>query len=308
MSDCPRFGFIGSGVWPRMAQAPAAAQSDAVRFTSVFGRDATKTEAFAAPFNARAYSDLETFLDSVDIVGIALPPNVQAQYALAAAKAGKSAILEKPIALDPVEAEAIAAAFEERKLSTLVFFTQLLIPGSQPWFNEVATAGGWIAARVECYSRVFSNEEDPFFGTVATWRGAAGALWDAGPHAVAVLLTTIGDITWVSAVRGKGDLKLLTLTHASGAVSSITLAMDAPADLPGETALFGAAGKTILPQSTDWFADSIDAYSVALRLIADAHSGKHVEIATDVRLGVKVTKVLAAAAQSIATGYIVKLP
>lgn len=307
MSDRPRFGFIGIGVWPRLAQAPAAAQSDAVNFTSVFGRDPIKAEAFATSCSVRAYSDLDAFLDTVDIVGISLPPDVQTQYALAAAKAGKAAILEKPLAVDPIEAEAIAAAFEERDLPALVFFTHLLIPRTQAWLNDVATAGGWIAGRVDSYSQLLRDEANPFFGTVAVWRAAAGALWDIGPHSVAILLTTLGDVTEVFAVRGRGDLKLLTLTHVGGAVSSITLTMDSPASVPGEIALFGAAGKTTVPRSPDWFADSIVAYTGALRIVVDALTGRSLKVAPGVRLGVRVTKVLAAAEQSIATGRRIEL-
>ncbi len=208
----------------------------------------------------RVYSDLGAFLDSVDIVGIALPPEVQPHFALAAAKAGKAAILEKPLALDPLAAEDIAVAFEQRGLPALILFPYLLIPETLAWLSNVATSGRWIAARIESYSRLFHDQTHPFFNTVAPWRGAAGALWDSGPHFIALLLMTLGEITEVSAVRGQGDLKILSLTHASGAVSSISITFDAPAGVPGEIAFFGAAGKTILPESSDWFAASKVAY------------------------------------------------
>jgi predicted dehydrogenase len=307
MSTRPRFGLLGTGVWPRLVQAPAAKESRAVDFTSVFGRSAVKAAAFAKTFEVREYSDFDAFLDSVDIVGIALPPDAQAQYALTAAKAGKAAILEKPLALNPLQAEAIAAAFEERNLPALVFFTNLLIPRTRAWLDEVATAGGWIAARVDSYSQLLGDEDNPFFETVTSWRGAAGALWDTGPHAVAMLLTTLGDISSVFAVAGADDLKLLTLTHTSGAVSSITLTMNAPAPLPGETALFGVAGKFTMPKSADWFADSKIAYTGALQLIAEAFAETNSNISPGVRLGVSVTNVLAAAEESITSGQSVNL-
>lgn len=307
MSCRPRFGLIGTGVWAREVQAPAAANSDAVSFCSVFGRSEINAEALAAPFNARAYSDLGDFLDSVDIVGIALPPEVQPRFALAAAEAGKAAILEKPLALDPLEAEDIALAFEQRGLPALMFFPYLLIPETQAWLSNVATSGGLIAARIESYSRLFRDQAHPFFNTVAAWRGAAGALWDSGPHFVAMLLMTLGEITKVSAVRGEGDLKILTLIHASGAVSSVSLSFDAPASVPGETAFFGAAGKAILPEGQDWFADSKIAYVNALRQVADSLVIKNLEVDPGVRLGVRVTKVLAAAEQSIVTCRLIEI-
>jgi predicted dehydrogenase len=298
MNDRPRFGLIGTGVWPRLIQAPAARASDAVNFTSVFGRNALKAEAFAAPFGVRAYSDLGAFLDSVDIVGISVPPNVQAQFALAAAKAGKPVVMEKPLALDPAEADAIATELENRGVPALVFFTLQLVPRVRAWADAARASGGWIAGRVDSFSRVLTDTTSPFHDTVTAWRGAAGALWDTGPHAIALLLTILGEVVDIGAVRGHGDLKILTLTHAGGAVSTITLTMDAPAILPGETALFGAAGKNLLPPSADFDGEAMAAYAAALSALANGN----IAGLPDARLGATVTRILAAAERSLASG------
>ena len=299
MSDRPRFGLIGTGVWARDLQGPAAVASDAVAFTSVFGRNALKATAFAAPFGVRAYSDLGAFLDSIDLVGICVPPDVQSQFAMAAAKAGKPVLLEKPLALDPATAEAIAVEFESRGLPALVFFTQLLMPRVRAWADTAAAQDGWIAARIDTYTRVLSDPANPFHDTV--WRSDAGALWDTGPHAVALLLTILGEVVDVVATRGHGDLNVLTLTHQSGALSTISQAMDAPTSLSGETALFGAAGKLVLPPSPDWDAEASGAYTEALVRLAAAARGEPVTY-PDARLGLAVTKILAAAERSLATG------
>jgi len=298
MSDRPRFGLIGTGVWPRLIQAPAARASDAVDFTAVFGRNAAKAETFAAPFRVRAYTDLDAFLDSVDIVGISVPPDVQAQFALAAARAGKPVVMEKPLAIDPAEADAIAAEFETRGVPALVFFTLQLVPRVRNWADAARATGGWIAGRVDSFSRVLTDTTSPFHGTVAAWRGTAGALWDTGPHAVALLLTILGDVVDIGAVRGRGDLKILTLTHAGGAVSTITLTMDAPANLPGETVLFGAAGKNLLPPSADFDGEAMAAYASALAALASGN----ISGLPDARLGATVTKILTAAERSLASG------
>ena len=52
-----------------------------------------------------------------------------------AARAGKRVVLEKPLALDPVEADEIAAEFETRGLTALVFFTRMLIPDTRAWID-----------------------------------------------------------------------------------------------------------------------------------------------------------------------------
>lgn len=298
----PRFGLIGTGVWPRLVQAPAAVASKTVTFTSVFNRDAGKADAFAAPFGVRGYADLDAFFDSVDIVGITVPPAVQPELALRAAKAGKPVVLEKPLAIDSADAEAVATAFESRGLMALVFFTRLLIPATRAWIDAAQAQGGWLAARVDSISGLLNDPANPFYGTAAAWRGSAGALWDTGPHSVSTLLRILGDVAEVSALRGQGDLKLLTLAHTSGAISSISLAMDAPVNVPGETALFGAAGKVVMPPNTDWFGDARVAYSVALDALASSLAGKPQAGLPDARLGAAVTRILAAAERSLASG------
>jgi len=298
----PRFGLIGTGVWPRLVQAPAAAASQAVTFTSVFNRDAAKAEAFGTLFGVRGHCDLDTFLDSIDIVGITVPPAVQPHFALRAAQAGKPVVLEKPLAIDPVDADAIVTEFNDRGLAAIVFFTRLLMPTARSWIDAAQAQGGWLAGRVDSISGLLNDPSNAFHGTAATWRESAGALWDSGPHAVSTLLTILGDVAEVSAVRGQGDLKLLTLAHKTGAVSSIALAMDAPVNLPGETALFGAVGKSVMPPSTDWFGDATEAYGVALEILADGLTGRTRSGFPDVRLGAAVTKILAAAERSLASG------
>ena len=302
----PRFGLIGTGVWARDIQAPVARASADVDFTAIFGRNALKATAFAAPFGVKPYSDLGAFLDSVDLVGICVPPDVQPQLAMAAARAGKPVLLEKPVARDVAAAEAIAQEFGERGLPAAVFFTQLYMPRIKAWADDAAATGGWIAARIDTYSRVLVDPGNPFHVTAATWRREAGALWDTGPHAVALLLTVLGEVVEVVATRGRGDLKVLTLTHASGAVSTITLTMDAPANVSGETALFGAAGKNVLGPSPNFDAEAAEAYSEALRLLAAAAGGEPVTY-PDAALGLAVTRILAAAERSLATGRRVTL-
>jgi predicted dehydrogenase len=294
----PRFGIIGTGVWVRDLQAPAAARSDAVAFSAIFGRNREATAALAAAHGVKAFADLDAFLAAVDIVGICVPPAAQQQFALAAAAAGKPALLEKPVAMQVEAADAIAAAFAERNLASLVFFTQLLMPRVRHWLQHVRTKGGWFSARIDNFGRVLTDPDNPFHATV--WRAGAGALWDTGPHAVALLSVALGPVAEVSAVRGDGDFSAVTLIHASGALSTINLRMDAPAPLPGETALFGAAGKTVMPPPDDWDRECAEAYAAALRRLAAPSSAD--DIALDATFGATVTRVLAAAERSTTSG------
>jgi len=68
-----------------MLHVPSAAASESVQLTAVLGRDAARTEALASSSNAQAFTDLGQFLAMVDIVGFAVPPDVQGELALRAA-------------------------------------------------------------------------------------------------------------------------------------------------------------------------------------------------------------------------------
>src|SRR5690554_6744243 len=50
-------------------------------------------------YGATIYTDLDEFLEAVDVVDICVPTHLHVPFALAAAKAGKPTICEKPLSL-----------------------------------------------------------------------------------------------------------------------------------------------------------------------------------------------------------------
>jgi predicted dehydrogenase len=300
----PRFGLIGTGIWARTLQAPAAATCDAVHFSSVFGRREAAVKEIADAHGAQAFITLDAFLDSVDIVGISVVPDAQPEFAIAAAAAGKHLLLEKPIATDPVIADAIADACAKHGVQSAVFFTRLFTPQIRQWVNEAAADDGWLSTRAETFARVTTDPANPFHST--RWRSEVGALWDVGPHAVSLLCAALGDVVAVSASKGRGDLTITTLTHDNGVISTIAITLDAPAPLPGGTVLFGASGKNEVPVPADWNDESAQAYRSAIaELAAAAKSGQATPY--DARFGARITTILAAAEQSIASGHRISL-
>lgn len=95
------------------------------------GRDAAKTKAFAA---AWGYESVETdwralvARDDIDLIDIAAPNNVHAEIALAAAKAGKMILCEKPLAMTPVDAAKMVRAVEAAKVPNMVWYNYRRIP------------------------------------------------------------------------------------------------------------------------------------------------------------------------------------
>jgi predicted dehydrogenase len=301
-----RFGFIGTGIWARDVQVPAAATSDVVRLTSIYGRNKVAAEELAAAHGAKAETDLARFLDGVDIVGIALPPSAQPEFAMAAIAAGKHLLLEKPVAVDVEAARRIADGLDEKGLKSLVFFTGVLNRRSQTWLDDVHQVGGWVGGRVDAFSGVLVDPGNPFHST-AQWRAGTGALWDTVPHAVAMLTRIFGPVAEVTAATGSGDLKAAILSHRDGGLTTINLAMDLPSSVPGETVIYGAAGKREMPaQVLDWKTNARQVYGEALASLVASINGEPTTH-PDARFGAYVTEVIAAIERSIAERRTVSL-
>ena len=88
---------------------------------AVCARDAGKAKAFAKQWG---YESIETDWrklvqrDDIDVIDIAAPNNVHAEIAIAAAKAGKMILCEKPLGMTGPEAEKMVAAVEKAKVRT----------------------------------------------------------------------------------------------------------------------------------------------------------------------------------------------
>jgi predicted dehydrogenase len=66
--------------------------------------------------------------ENIDVVEICVPNNLHAEIAIAAAKAGKAIICEKPLALNVPQAEEMVKVVEEAGVPTLVSFNYRRVP------------------------------------------------------------------------------------------------------------------------------------------------------------------------------------
>ncbi|MEV6596991.1 Gfo/Idh/MocA family oxidoreductase [Actinoplanes sp. NPDC051346] len=296
-----RFGLFGTGPWAHQAHAPALAAHQDVEFVGVWGRNAEKAAALAGEHGAEPYSDIDALIADVDAIAVALPPDVQADIALRAARAGKHLLLDKPPAFTAAAADEIVAAVAERDVAGVVFFTRRFMPQIQEFVERAQEAGGWLEARIDHLGSIFQPGNP--FGESA-WRKESGGLWDVGPHAVALVLPILGPVTEVTALAGTRDMSHILLRHAEGAISTLTLSVDAPAKLEREdAALYGESGVAVVPP-VPWL--PVEAFGRALdALIGAANGGSPSPL--DVRFGAEVVRILAAAADSIASGRTIKL-
>jgi len=95
------------------------------------GRDASKTKAFADTWGYESVeTDWRKLIEraDIDLIDIAAPNNVHAEIALAAAKAGKMILCEKPLAMNPAEALRMVKAVEKAKVPNMVWYNYRRIP------------------------------------------------------------------------------------------------------------------------------------------------------------------------------------
>lgn len=108
-----RIGCLGAArITPRVICHPASVRGD-VALTAVAARDLKRAEAFAARYSFAAAVDSYAALierPDVDLVYNALPAHLHAHWSIAALRAGKHVLCEKPFAMNAAQAEAVVAA------------------------------------------------------------------------------------------------------------------------------------------------------------------------------------------------------
>src|SRR5439155_3825409 len=98
---------------------------------AVCARDEQKAKAFAQNWG---YESVETdwkkliARDDIDVIDIAAPNNVHKEIAIAAAKAGKAILCEKPLAINAADAKQMVAAVEKAKVPNMVWYNYRRVP------------------------------------------------------------------------------------------------------------------------------------------------------------------------------------
>ena len=212
-----RVGVAGAGPWSLLFHAPMLATHPDTTLAAVWARRLSAAEEVARPHGADAHDSFDRFLEQVDAVVFAVPPDVQADLAVRAARAGKALLLEKPLALDLSGAEELTRVVEESGVASQMVLTWRYAPAVRDLLAEAARhipfgGRGWFL------SGGFLG------GMFATpWRLQHGPLFDLGPHVIDLLDAALGTVV---AVRAHGDplgWVGLLLDHEGGAASEVSL-------------------------------------------------------------------------------------
>ena len=176
---------------------------------TICGLDAKEAQAFADRWGYESsctnWQDVINRKD-IDIVDICVPNNKHAEIAIAAAKAGKMIICEKPLALNTAQGQTMVDAVEKAGVANLVSFNYRRVPAVT--LAKILIDEGRLG-RIFHYRSNFLQDwtisADVPQGGMATWRldvkaAGSGVTGDLLAHCIDTALWHNGPITSVNAM------------------------------------------------------------------------------------------------------------
>lgn len=175
----PRIALIGCGRWGRNI-ARVLAQMGALEVIIDPAAEALKS--YADELGVRVSTDAEYALDNdIDAVAIAAPAVDHARLARIALEAGKPVFVEKPLALEIADAEAVAELAKDRDLTLMVGHLLQYHPAFATLKTMVASGA------IGELRHITSNRLNS--GAIRT---EENALWSMGPHDFSMVLGLAG--------------------------------------------------------------------------------------------------------------------
>jgi predicted dehydrogenase len=178
-----RFGVLGAANIGRKV-IPGIDASAICSVDAVASRDHAKAEAYARELSIpRAYGTYEELLmdPEIDAVYIPLPNHMHAEWSIAAVRAGKHVLCEKPLAMNAVEAESIMQAASEADRYVVEAFMYRLHP-SWVRVKELVDSGriGELS-NVQSFFSYFNDDPGNIRNQV---EAGGGALYDIGCYCI----------------------------------------------------------------------------------------------------------------------------
>jgi predicted dehydrogenase len=289
-----RIAVCGTGFWAEQVHLPVLASVDRFQLTGVYGRNEARSEELANRHGAKAFASFDDMLAAVDAISFALPPVLQAELAVRAAKAGKAVLLEKPAATSLREADELVEAVEGQGVAAMVYLPRLF---TGPILDLIDQAVELRASEGKASFRSGALlPGSPYAGSA--WRqDEFGALWDVGPHALSVLISVFGPIRSVSASNPRQSVFECAFEHHNGARSSAYINLK-DENIDGFCEQYSFAGNGRNMESASLAYDRIAVFSKAAEVFADRIG----EGRSDLRFARDMVAVLEAAGQSAASG------
>jgi predicted dehydrogenase len=193
--------------------------------TVLVGRDADRAAEAAARLGwAESSADWREVVarDDIDVIDICTPGDSHAEIAIAALRAGKHVLCEKPLANTVAEAEEMAAVAAEARAAgvrTMVGFTYRRVPaiGLARRLVEEGRIGEVRHVRAQYLQDWIADPEAPLSWRLDKSRAGSGALGDIGAHVIDLTQFITGDP--VAEVAGRLETFVKERPYAAGSTA-----------------------------------------------------------------------------------------
>lgn len=190
-------------------------------------------------------------LPELDAVCICTPSGQHAKQALACIEAGKHVLIEKPMALDLADADAMIAAAQAQNVHMVIAFQRR----TEQLFKDIRRAiNGGDLGQITMASVVLPYYRGQAYYDQAAWRGTwlqdgGGVLMNQGIHIIDLLVWFLGDPIDIRAHAGTllrnievEDVLAATLQFPNGALATVTATTTAGGGAPHRLEVYGTNG------------------------------------------------------------------
>jgi predicted dehydrogenase len=220
MKEKIKFGVIGCGTWGSN-HAKLYNDNPYSKLVAVCDVSPEKAKTLAKKFSVNYYTDFNKMLTNEDIeaVGIATPDFAHMEPLVAAARAGKSILCEKPIVTSDEELERVVEILEETKIRIMVDYHNRYNVPLVLIKNDIIS--GKLGTPVNAHIRLNDTLEVPAGGYIS-WASKSSVIWFLGSHTVDMICWIMGDkVKKVYSVAHEGILKNMNFDCADTYLSTL---------------------------------------------------------------------------------------
>jgi len=253
------FAIIGTGMISRF-HARAIDEVRGAKLVACFDQAPGRAQQFAQEAGCAAYDNLKAMLadDKVDIVTVATPSGAHLEPALAAARAGKHVIIEKPLEITLRRCDRIIRECEKQGVKLATIFPSRFHDSSVKMKHAVDAGRFGRLTLGDAYVKWYRSQE---YYDSGAWRGTwaldgGGALMNQAIHTVDLLSWLMGPVDEIQAHTATlahkrievEDVATATLRFANGALGVIEATTAAFPGYLKRIELHGSQGSAILEE------------------------------------------------------------
>lgn len=253
------FGIVGCGMIANF-HAKAIADIRNAKVAACFDMFPASADRLAEQLGCTAYHDLDQMLadPDVDIVTICTPSGAHMEPAVAAAKAGKHVIVEKPLEITLRRCDRIIKACEDAGVTLATIFPSRFHQSSQLMKKAVDKGRFGRLTIGDSYVKWFRTQD---YYDSGAWRGTwkldgGGALMNQAIHSVDLLTWLMGPVVEISAHTATlaherievEDVAMATLRFENGALGVVEATTAAYPGMLKRIELHGSDGSAVLEE------------------------------------------------------------